>query len=257
MGQIFQNMNEDYIEKHYPNRSVFEAVAKTTKKVSIGVYAFFGIVLAGCLAGIGWSVNTINAYKQSGDTEMADVGMIICIVFAAFALISALAIIITVMRAKKGAEDWIKKSASNSKLTESEIREFEQQAMASDSYILKMQDAIDSVMSGAKDGILTRDFIYLADINLTVIRCKDLVSACLTDMVIYIGEQHNRRPVHYLGIQLLSKKGAHSFAEVSPEAGNALVELLLQKYPTINTCDGRILSEKEYDEYKKSELAKV
>lgn len=257
MSQYFQNMNETYVEKHYPNRSVFEAVVKTTRKTGIGIYLFFGIVFAGSLAGLIWSVNAMNAYKQSGDTDMAGTGMVICIVFAVLALISVLCIAVTVWRGKRGSGDWLKKSAQNSKLSESEIREFEQQATASDSYILKLLDGVNAVLSGRKDGILTRDFIYLADINLTVIRSKDLISACLVDTVIYIANQQQRKPVHYLSLRLLSKNGAESFAEVSPESGKALIELLLQKYPTIDICDGRVMTEAEYDKYKKTELAKV
>ncbi len=252
MSQYFQNMNETYIKKHYPNHSVFEAFAKTTKKVGIGVYIFFGIILAGSLAGLVWSVNTMNTYRQSGDTDMADAGMMICAFFAVFALISVFVIALTIWRGKRDSKDWIKKSMKKSKLSESEIREFERQAMASDSYILKFLDGVTAAISGGKDGILTRDFIYLADINLTVMRCKDLISACLIDSVIFV----RNRPVHYLGIKLLSKNGAESFAEVSPEAGKALIEVLLQEYSTIETCGGRVMTEKEYDKYKKTELLK-
>lgn len=255
MSQYFENMNESYIEKHYPNRSVFEAVAKSTKKIGIGVYLFFGIVLAGSLAGLVWTINLVSTYKQSGDAEMVEVGMIISIVFGVFALIAAFVIILTILRGKKGAEDWAQKSAKNSQLSESDIHEFERQAMASDSYILKLLNGVDKVMYGGKDGILTRDFIYLADTNLTVIRGNDLLSACLVDKVIYTGDTNHRTPVHFLFIQLLSKNGAEALGEVSTESGAALIELLLQRYPTINTNEGRVLTEKQYDNYKKSELA--
>ncbi len=257
MSQYLQNMNEAYIEKNYPNRSVFEAIVKTTKKVGIGVYIFFGIVFAGSIAGLVWSVNAMNTYKLSGETDMADVGMVICIFFAVLAIISALTLGITFMRGKKGAENWLQTSAKNSLLSESEIQEFERQAMASDSYILKLLDSANKAMSGGKDGILTRDFIYLADINLTVIRCKDLVSTCLVDTVIYVGSQQQRKPLHYLTLKLLSKNGAEAFAEISPDAANALVELLLQKYPAIDTCDNKVMTEQEYDKYKKTQSAKA
>lgn len=255
MNEYFKNMNETYIEKHYPNRSIFESVAKTTKKAGIGVYIFFGIVLLGGLAGFMWSVNSMNVYRQSGDTDMANVGMVICIVFAVFALLSVLVIALTIRQGKKGSEDWIKKSAEKSKLSESVIREFEQQAMASDSYILKLLNGVNAAVAARKDGILTRDYIYLADPNLTVICCEDITSACLVDTVIYVGPQKNRKQIHSLNIQLLSKHGVESFAEVSPEAGKALVELLLQKYPTIDVCGNRVMTEVEYNKYKKTKLA--
>lgn len=254
MSQYFQKMNETYIEKHYPKRSVFEAVAKATKSVGIGVYIFFGLVLAGSLAGLLWSVNSLITYKQSGDTDMADVGMVVCIVFAIFALISILVIAITIRRGRRRAADWLIKSAKNSKLSEAEIQDFERQAFSPDSYILKLLDGINAVVSGGKDGILTKDFIYLADTNLTVIRCKDLVSACLVEDVIYVGSQQQRRPVHYLSIRLLSRSGAEALAEVSPEAGHALIEMLSREYPGIISFDGQALAADKYEKHK-AELA--
>lgn len=257
MSEYFRKMDEAYINKHYPTRSIFEAVVKTTKRVGIGVYIFFGLILAGSLAGLTWSINAWITYKQSGDTEMADVGIIICIFFAVLALISVLVIIITIRRGKKGAADWLKKSAKNSRLSEAEIQEFERQALSPDSYILKLLDSLNAMMSGGKDGILTKDFIYLADTNLTVMRCKDLIAACLVKYSIYVGDQQHRKPVNCLGIRLLSRNGAESFAEVSVEAGPALLELLSKEYPAINTFGGQVMTEKEYEKYKKAELAKI
>lgn len=255
MTAFFRPMNEAYIEKHYPKRSVFESVAKATKKLGIGIFIFFGLVLAGSLGGLAWSIDAVNTYKLSGDSDMVDTGKVISIVFAVVALISVLTIVITILRRRKGAGDWLKKSAENSKLSEMDIQEFERQALAADSYILKLLDGVNAVMSGGKDGILTNDFIYLADLNLTVIRCKDLVSACLVKSVFYIGSQQQRRPVNYLSVYLLSRNGVEAFAEVSPEAGEALLALLLEKYPTINTNEGRVLTEKEYDSFKKTIMA--
>lgn len=256
MNEYFQTMNEAYIDKHYPNRSIFESVAKSTKKAGIAVYFFFGILLAGSLAGLLWSINAINTYKLNGEMDMVSVGTVICIVFAVFALLSVLMIALTIWRGKRNSEDWLKKSAENSKLSESELREFERQAMASDSYILKLLNSVNAAVAGRKDGILTREYIYLADSNLTVIRCEDLINACLVDTVIYVGPQKNRKAVHALQIQLRSKHGVESFAEVSPEAGKALTQLLLQKYPTIDICDGNVMTEREYDKYKKTALVK-
>lgn len=256
MSEYFQTMNETYIDKYYPTRSVFESVAKTTKKAGIGVYLFFGIILAGSLAGLLWSISATNTYKLNGETDMVGVGTVICIVFAVFALLSVLVIALTSWRGKRGSEDWLKKSAEKSKLSESELRAFERQAMTSDSYILKLLDGVNAAVAGRKDGILTRDYIYLADPNLTVIRCEDLISACLVHAVIYVGPQKNRKAVHALQIQLLSKHGVEAFAEVSPEAGKALTQLLLQKYPTIDICDGNAMTEHEYDKYRKTALVK-
>lgn len=255
MDTIFQTMNEAYIQKHYPNRSVFEAFTKSTKKAGIGVYLFFGAVLAGCLYGIVWTLGNIEEYRQSGETDMVQTGTVICIVFAVFALLAAFCIGLTIWRGKKNAGDWLKQSATHSKLSEAEIREFERQALMSDSYVLKLTSGLNAAVTGRKDGILTREFAYLADSSLTVLPIQNLLAACFVQSVYYIGDMQHRKAVPFLAFYLLSKNGVESFTEASPEAGAALAQLLLQRNPQIDTCGGRMMTTEEYVRYKKERIA--
>lgn len=252
MQTQFQTMNESYIEKHYPNHSVFEAFAAKTRKAGAGVYVLFGALFAACIYGLIWSQGTLEGYRQSGETDMVQTGMVISAIFALFALLAVFCIGLTIWRSKRDGGDWLKQSAVHSKLEEGKIREFERQAMMSDSYVLKLTSGANALISGSKDGILTRDFVYLADSDLTVIPIDSLISACMVNSTYYVGDSPNRKAIPYLALYLLSKHGVESYAEASLEAGTALTELLLQRNPQLETCDGRVMTTKEYSDFKKA-----
>lgn len=197
----------------------------------------------------------MEGYRQSGEPDMVQIGIVMCFVFAAFALLAAICIGLTIWRGKRGGEDWLKKSAACSKIAESKIHEFERQAMMSDSYVLKLTSGLNAVVSAHKDGILTKDFVYLADSELTVLPIEALICACMVNSTYYVGDVQHRKAMPYLALYLLCENGAESYAEASPEAGAALTELLLQRNPQIETCGGRVLSTKEYLDYKKARIA--
>jgi hypothetical protein len=210
MQTYFSQMNEDYINKHYPDRSVFSAVNKANKKVGIGIYAFFAI--------------------------------------------SLFVIVLTIKRNSLGAEGLIKKSAKNSQYSESEIREFERQAMASDSYILSLTGKIKAVLNGQKDGVLTRDFIYLADAKNIVMKRSNIIGAFLVERTFYITVNNTRKCVNYLTVTLVSDKGIQTLAETSTEAGAALLAMLHEQNPQIDINNGSVMNEKEYGKYCKAKF---
>ncbi len=251
MNNYFENMNETYIAKHYPKRSLFESVAKNTKKNGIGAYIFSILLLAGSLACLFFLIKTF-MQNPVEDTDLRIFFLVVGAILLLFAIISIWLIIITFKRNKKGAKEWRKQSAKNSKLNEEEILEFEKQAIQSNSYILKLTSGINAVLSDNKDGILTRDYIYLADLGQTVHRCDKLISACLVEHNIRVHTGSRRQSISYLYITLLSDTGVESSAEVTKESGHALLQLLLEKNHRINICNGQVLNSGQYKEYKKA-----
>lgn len=208
METYFKQMNEAYIDKHYPGKSVFSAVSTSNKKNGIGVYIFFGIVLV-FFGGLGvMSLAMTARFAADGESDMVSTGIVIALVCLAVCILSIWMIVLTKKRSGLDGSQLMKKSAGTSMLSESDIREFDRQAMASDSCILNLTGKIKAAMAGQKDGILTRDYIYLADPAMTVMKRDDILSAVLVERVMYINVNNSRKPVHYLCLQLASRQGS-------------------------------------------------
>lgn len=250
MQTYFIQMNEDYINKHYPNRSIFSSINNSNKKIGIGIYALFGIFMVMSGLGTVWGVVTLMERIKEGESDIIAPGLFIIGFFFIIFAVSLFTIILTKKRNSLGAEGLIKKSAKISKYSENEIREFELQAMASDSYILNLTDKIKAALSGQKNGVLTRDFIYLADIKNIVIKRCDIVGAFLVERTLYVTEnQYTQKPITYLTVSIVSNKGIQTLAETSIEAGKALLAMLQEQNPQIDTKDCSVMQEKEYNKY--------
>ncbi len=250
----FSQMNEDYINKHYPDRSVFSAVNKANKKVGIGVYVFFAILMAASGYGTVWGILTTMEDMKNGESDMLSVGIVIIgFCFVVFAL-SLFVIVLTIKRNNLGAEGLIKKSAKNSQCSESDIREFERQAMTSDSYILSLTGKIKAVLNGQKDGVMTKDYIYLSDAKNIVMKRSDIIGAFLVERSYYITVNNTRKLINYLTVTLVSDKGIQTLAETSFEAGEALLEMLREQNPQIDVNNGSVMTEKEYSKYCKAKF---
>ena len=138
----------------------------------------------------------------------------------------------------------------------SEIEEFERQAAASDCYILKLTAGLDRMLSNAtnKDGLLTRDYIYLADPAQTVMRVDSLKACCFSDYTYYIdtGKQHKK--IHCLAICLVAANGVSVLSDTTEEAGRALMAIIKERNSTVDTNEGKVLPEDALDSYKKRVL---
>lgn len=253
MTSFFQTMNEEYVQKHFPNNSVFEGVAKTLKRRGIGGYFFLGLFFLGSLYGLIWAIRTTLGYLPDDPDDMLGVGIGISVFFGLCALFFGGILIYLIKNSNKKRSGYIADSAKNSKLSVSEIENFERQAVASDCYILKLTAGLDRVLSNAtnKDGLLTRDYVYLADPAQIVFRIEDLRACCFSEYTYYIGDGSRRKKIHNLTICLLSSNGACASSDTTEKAGLALMELLKERNPAIDTNDGKVVPEDSFDAYKK------
>ncbi len=141
---------------------------------------------------------------------MLSVGIVICGFFGVVMLVCLLILLFLIKGSRKKRSDYIADSAKHSKLPVSESEAFERQATASDCYILKLTAGLDRVLSNAtnKDGLLTRDYIYLADPAQTVMRVDSLKACCFSDYTYYIDTGKHHKKIHCLAICLIvTKKG--------------------------------------------------
>ena len=241
----FENMNGEYIKKHYPEESVFKAHKKAMKGANAGTGLFFtaACLIAG-IAGFIWSVNRTLGLIRDAEEDMIGTGIGISVFFLLLVLGLAVLIFIITRRMRKSVDDWIRITASAGGLSEQEIREFDRQAMEPGSLILNHIGKLQSFTTGQKDGILTRDYICLYGGNKpNVLRLSSLKEAYLKDNTYYVKAGNTRKKAHYLTINLMTRDKKSAWAETSQEAARALQEELKKRCPDIDTAEGAVLQD--------------
>lgn len=256
MTEFFTNMNPDYAQKHFPN-GVFESARKTVKRRSMVLLVFLGLFLAGSLYGLYWALGRTMDLMAEGRDDMLSVSLVICGFFGVVALVFGVLLGVLLWNSRKKRSDYIASSAKSSKLPESEIETFEQQAVAPDCYILKLTAGLDRVLSNAtnKDGLLTRDYIYLADPAQIVMRVDQLKACCFYEYTYYVNTGKSSKKISCLGIYLIASNGVSVLSDTTEKAGKALMALLKERNSAIDTNGGKVLPEGAFDEYKKRVLA--
>lgn len=246
MEKYLPVMTGDYKKKHYAE-GVFAAIRKKTAKVSFGVYIFFGIVLFGCAYGFYWAMGRIEDYRLSGQEDLIGAGYVIAGFFAVFAVIALATILITIVRHATGTARWKKNCAEQSGCTVSDLDEFERQTMDMECRAVRLLDTARALAAGQADGILTRDYIYLADAHHVILKLSELSAACLVKQTIAIGDLPNRKRVDFLTVMLLGKGGSRAIAECTEESGAELIDFLKQKFPDLYTADGEVITAEAFD----------
>lgn len=246
MEKYLPMMTDDYRRKHYAE-GVFASIRKKTAKISFGIYIFFGIVFVGCAYGFYWAMGRIEDYRLSGQDDMIGAGNFIAGFFAVFALIALASIVITIVRHARGTGVWKKKCAEQSGYTVSDMDEFERQTMDMECRAVSLLDPARALAAGQADGILTRDYIYLADAHHMILKLSDITAACLVRQKVMAGDVPVRKSIEYLTVMLLSKNGNRAIAECSEESGRELIDFLKERFPGIRTADGQVIPYEEFD----------
>ncbi|MCI9164244.1 MAG: hypothetical protein HFG59_13535 [Lachnospiraceae bacterium] len=258
MAGFFQQMDEKYAKKHFPTGSVFGTVDKVLKRNNFAFLIIAGFMIAGCLAGLFWSIGRTLEMVAEGNRDALGIGIGFGCFWAVLVLLLGISFYFNVRNLAKKKEDYIRLSAKYSKLPEKEIEDFDRQAMASDTYILKLTAGLDRLLSSAtnKDGLLTRDYIYLASPSQAVMRVKDLKACCFNDYTYYINTGKRSKKIHCLAVTLVSSNGngVIDTSDTTEEAGRALMALLKERNEAIDTNDGRVLPEEALSDYIKKIL---
>lgn len=253
MTEFFKKMNEDYKRKTFPDGSVFKKASKNLKLSLIIVTVFLvAPIFLGSTWGLISSIKRTIELVLAGEADLGfDIG--VCIFLAVVALIFLLILRVCIKSYKK-QDNYIAKSAESSKLPESDIRTFEQQAFAPDCYILKLAGGLDRVLSNniIKDGLLTRDYIYIPNPAQAIFRISDL-KACSFELNSYYV---NNKKIKVLLLRLIASNGVMATTDTTEEAGRALMQMLKERNDAIDTNNGNVLAEgKEVDNYCKRILA--
>lgn len=257
MEEFFTKMSEAYAQQHFPDGSVIDSARKTTRTRSVAGIFFFVLFLAGSLWGFGWSF--IKTYQDvtQGQEDSLTVGLVICGFFGLIALGCFFVLRLMIKAGWQSRDSYFAETAKHCKLPVSEIEAFDSQALASDCYILKLTAGIDRMLSNAtnKDGLLTRDYIYLADTAQTVMRVDSLKACCFTEYTYYVSAGNKTKKIRNLAICLIASNGLSILSDTTEKAGRALIDILKERNSAIDTNDGMIVPEgKEFDAYKKKVL---
>ena len=246
MEDYFKRMNEEYIKKNYPERSVFKAYKKSMGSRGRTGCIIMGLFMAGGLAGLIWSVRKTLEFMQSGDDETMKVGIVIGIFFLIVTLFFGGILFLVTKDMRRSMEEWISRIAAAGGCSEGEMREFDNQAVEPDSLIVNLLGKIKAVTAGQKSGILTRDYIALYNSgSLGVLKVSRITGAYLTDNVYNVKVGNSIKQAHYLTINLITADKKNIWAETSKEAGRALQAILMERCPEIDTAGGAVLPESE------------
>lgn len=246
MKRELKSIDEKYLKKYFPSGSVFKTYKKYLVKSVITVSVIFTFFLAGSLAGLIWGGSML--FDSMANGAGVDGSSVVVLVF--FLLLTAGCIamlLVTSKSARKSVEYWVSFAAKLGGYSESDIWEFDRQAMQSGSL------AVPTAMPLAKtfkNGILTRDYIcFMGKGNtLEIFKCTDLEGAYLhIDSAINVS---GRKQIRSLNIDLIAKGDKVISTEISQEVGNALQEILKDRYPEIDTKDGNVFTEKDYAEWR-------
>ena len=246
MEQIFEQMNENYCDKYYPKGSVYEKLNAEHKRGSVVLAVF--LVLMGCFFGtvLIWVISRIVDDMRDGNTDLQILLIVLAVVGIPF-LLCVLGLVYAVKNYRKGAEVRIKKSMELSGLSEAEVREFDRQAMQSDSYILRFKGGVAAKVAAQRDGILTRDYLWMGDATGLIVKREDIIAACFYKWSYYAG----KKKMWCQSVAVLTRQDKMSSAEATSERGQAFIELLVQANPSIYV-EKKLLNEgKEYDNWRK------
>ncbi len=254
---LFTNMSEEYARKHFPDGSVLDAAAKSLKKRSVAGVIMIGLFAAASIWGLVWAVGKLIGYISAGEKDMLGITIFFCAIFGLAAAGFVALVVYMLKPARQKRADYIAASAKQSKLPESEIEAFDRQALASDCVILRLAEGLDRALSNNtnKDGLLTRDYVYLADPAQTVLRVDSLAACCFTDYTYYVTVGNRQKKVHNLAVYVLGENGVSVRSDTTEKAGRALMELLQERRPSIDVNDGKVIPEGDVDSYTKRILA--
>ena len=246
MEEYFKNMNEEYINKNYPERSVFKAYKKSQGGRGVTGAVIMGIFMAGGIVGLIWAIKQMLGFMRDGEEEMVTVGIVIAAIFLIMTLFFGAILFLVTKDMRRSTEEWIRRIANAGGCSEAELMEFDSQAMETDSLIVNLLGKLKMVTTGQKKGILTRDYIALYNSNgLGILKISRIAGAYLVDNVYDVKVGNSRKQAHYLTLNLISGDKKMIWAETSKEAGCTLQAILRERCPGIDTADGAVLPESE------------
>lgn len=240
MSKGFTPITKEKAQSNYPN-GYFEALAKGGNaggKILIACGAILTAIglLIGCLL-----MKFFMDAQKGGYNDTT--GVIVFGVFSLFFLIPGLIFIwMGYKRKRTGANAWLQKMVDASGYPESVIRDFASQVPQQDSIWFDLTGKSINV------GLLTKDYVLFENpLKLCVIKRSDVTGAYLVNLPDTVSAGNKIKTVHCLNIAIFSNHNTSIITETAQKEGEQLIAMLTEQYPQIDTAEGRILSDAEYD----------
>lgn len=248
MSEYIKEMDEAYRSKHYPQGSFFEKAAQENRRGNVALAVMSGLASVLLVGVIVFLVSLTLTRLKEGNEDALSMGLLFIVVVALLLALCLFGLVFAIRHIKDGASDVIKKVAEASGLSEADLREFDRQAMQTGSCVLSLNGKLSAAMTGQKEGILTREFLWLGDRANTVLKREEIVAASLCRWYYYV----NKKRVSSLNLAVLNGKGVVAAEEVTEEAGRELMRLLTQAHPAIRIHEDILEEGKEYDAWRES-----
>ena len=146
---------------------------------------------------------------------------------------------IGIKRSTCSGDEWFRRIVEQSGYTESEIREFDRQVSSPGSIAVILTE------KGQPGALLTENY-FLIEPGVPM-KYSDIKGAYLVDYpeTIYTGK--TMKTIQRRNLAVFSKHWNFSRAYAKPEIAQRVQAMLLERNPGIDTADGRVLSDREYD----------
>lgn len=241
MDNDFALLGEEERERKWKH-GYFETIAKRSGGAALIVCGIILALVGLCIAffALTFLIDLINGESYEGIT-----GITIFLWFLALAFIvpGILVIRFGFKRKKMNVDTWIKKSSQESDYPESVIRDFAKQAVNPGSVHFRLAGS-----SSVIDGVLTTDYIFFANLlKLCVIKRSDIVGAYLVSLPDSVSVGNKIKTVHTMNVAIFSNHMTYITTAAKQKKGAQLIAMLAKEYPNIDTADGKVISDKEYD----------
>lgn len=231
MDGFIQLMDENYKTKHYPNGYV-SAVVESKQSMTAGYVVLVVFMLFSLpffflgIRGIAWGLSMVT------NCVLIGIGVLL--------ILLGVAIILFIKKQKgKTREDWVRQVAERSGYPTEVIEEFDRQLITGEAYLLAPNGKYDK----SKESIMTADYIKIYEF---VFKQSDIKAACL----FYLKDSYRAGNkiifTKKLQVGLISNR-CRCWIEADKKRGSAFIAMLKEKFPEIETRDGAILKDKEFD----------
>lgn len=240
MDKNFVLISEEREGKNREN-GYFETLAKRGGGV---VLIVLGVIVALVALPIGYMAFSFTMDLIRGESSDTGFTIFAWLLTLAFFVPGVLLIRFGFKRKGMNAEDWIKKSVQASDYSESVIRDFGMQAVSPGSIHFNLAG-----LSSVPGGVLTKDYISSANLlKLCVIKRSDISGAYLVSLPDTVNVGNKIKTVHTMNVAVFSNHKTYIVMSAKEKYGERLIAMLTEQHPNIDTANGRVLSDKEYDE---------
>lgn len=236
MSKGFTPMTTERIQKRYSNGYLecMEKIGKSGGKILVVIGAIMAAIGGGL---IGFSLETLSEGNNDIIT-MIFLGILCLICFVS----SVLLIRLGRKRKVMDADDWLQTMVEASDYPESIIREFSLQVPQPDSFYFDLLGETPAF------GILTRDYIFFENGRFCVIKRSDIIGAYLVDLPDVGSVGYKIKTFYRLHVAIFSNHNTYTITRASKKRARQLITMLTEKHPEIDTADGRVISDREFDE---------